>query len=565
MFARNPHPRGRSDASSRTGYRGQGAGRGARYWLLRIGRVLLVICGLAFVVDGVLLLWLSEPRGVLLASVLDQARAERVAELDPHLFASPADGTLVHLVGSVVTAGAHDSLFEAGRADLLRLDRHVEMSQWEEECHGRACSSVTYEKRWIGRPVDSSKFYSHRYQNPAMPFTSTTIDAEVRLGPYRVDPRLFDDLLGGLPEKQIAPGTTPEGYRRVGDVLYRSKEEPDRPQIGDLRITYSGVVVPAPTISVVAVWRDGMLRPLLTATLASIGLAMPDAVSAADILATRRRHEEPAVWGLRAGSFAVLLLGFALLYRTLGALPGRLPFLAGIVDRGVLRSVPLLSAVVLSATIGLIWIADQPLIGAGFLAAATALPVVARYRPQPAASATEGFADRSLVRRGGSALISMVSPSQPIAQPDGGSHPEARMPIEGGAVDGKRGAARDPRVWASAALRQTLRYAGKAAAAIGIIFVLSWFTLFFAGLPLIGLATGNLHLAGRGAAITIHGLWARVISVPMLLVYIGGTRSILKQTRGRQGEKAMKRMLAAFVIAACLVGLVFLGMATDNS
>ncbi len=115
------------------------------------------------------------------------------------------------------------------------------------------------------------------------------------------------------------------------------------------------------------------------------------------------------------------------------------------------------------------------------------------------------------------------------------------------------------------ALRPVWRYAGKAVAAIAIVLVLSWFTSFFAASPLIGLVTGDLYLAGRAASITIHGIWARVISVPMLFVYIAGTRSILRQTRQRQGEKAMKRVLAGFIIAACLVGLVVLGMVTDNS
>jgi hypothetical protein len=522
------------------------AQRGTRYWLVKIGRALMAIAGFAFVVDGMLVLWLlSEDRSVLLTHVLNQVRAERVAELDPHLFAPPEEGALVHLVANAVTEGAHDSLSATGRPDLLRLDRHAEMFQWDEDCQGRACSSANYEKRWIGRPVDSSKFHFPRYQNPVMPVTSKTIDAEVQLGPYHVDPELFDDLLGTLPQTPIAPGITPDGYQRADDVLYRSKET-DRPELGDLRIKYSGVVMPAATMSVVAVWRDEMLRPLQTANLTSIGLAVPNAVSAADIVTARRQQNRLVVWELRAGAFGVLLLGFGLLYRPLAALPRRLPFLANVVDRGVLHTAPLLSAVVLSATLGLIWLAEEPLIGAGLLVMAAVMPVVVRHRPHMAASATGGFANRLVVNSGGSAARSVDSDNQPTEP----STPRLM---------------RDTWHRVSVVRRRSLHYAGEAIAAIVIVFVLSWFTAFFAALPLIGLATGNLHLAGRGAAVTIHGLWARVISVPMLLVYIGGAVSIPRQTRQRQGEKAMRWMLAAFVIAACLVGLVILGVATDNS
>lgn len=148
-----------------------------------------------------------------------------------------------------------------------------------------------------------------------------------------------------------------------------------------------------------------------------------------------------------------------------------------------------------------------------------------------------------------------------------GDRGTATEPLYGDAVDEmKRREADNPRLWMTIWRRRLLRYLGKAIAAIMILFVLSWYTFFFAGFPLMGVITGHLHLPGRnGTAIDIQGPWARAISVPLLVFYIFGTRSILRQIRDQQGPTGMKRMLAALVIAACVVGLVFLGWATDNS
>lgn len=115
--------------------------------------------------------------------------------------------------------------------------------------------------------------------------------------------------------------------------------------------------------------------------------------------------------------------------------------------------------------------------------------------------------------------------------------------------------------------RQLARYLRNAVAAIAILMVLIWFTMFFAGIPIVGLVTGQLSIPGKqgGVGVEIGPPWALPIAAALLLFYIFAARSMLRQFNRQYGPQGMRRLLYGLIGAACLVGLMLLGVAQDPS
>jgi hypothetical protein len=139
----------------------------------------------------------------------------------------------------------------------------------------------------------------------------------------------------------------------------------------------------------------------------------------------------------------------------------------------------------------------------------------------------------------------------------------------------KRREADQPRLWIGMSLRQLFRYLGKAVAGIMIVFVLIWFTVMFAVLPVIGLVTGDLYIPGKrtGLGTDIYGIWARLISAALLIFFAYGAWSFLKlflaRMRGFRAGHSRTAVIGVWIavaIVASLAGLAILGMTVgDNS
>jgi hypothetical protein len=127
----------------------------------------------------------------------------------------------------------------------------------------------------------------------------------------------------------------------------------------------------------------------------------------------------------------------------------------------------------------------------------------------------------------------------------------------------------------SAFLRLISHWLGNAIALLMIVMVLIWFTVMFAALPLVGLVTGDLYLPGKrpGLGTDVHGIWARVVSVGLLVFFAYGARSFLKlfltrlrRFRAKHGRAATIGVWVAMAVVASLTGLAILGIIVgDNS
>ena len=145
-----------------------------------------------------------------------------------------------------------DPLFTATLppTNALALVRRVEMFQWVEK-PAVGAPGVRYEGAWVEGIVDSSKFQvPEGHGNPrAFPAEWSPREfpaAEVRIGAYLVLPK-------GRLRAAVAP--VPVGGTVYHDTLAvpRAVADPDRPEVGDLRVSW--LVVPHAEVTVVAAQR----------------------------------------------------------------------------------------------------------------------------------------------------------------------------------------------------------------------------------------------------------------------------------------------------------------------
>ena len=145
-----------------------------------------------------------------------------------------------------------DPLFAATLppTNALALVRRVEMFQWVEK-PAVGAPGVRYEGAWVEGVVDSSKFQvPEGHGNPrAFPAEWAPREfpaAEVRIGAYLVLPK-------GRLRAAVAP--VPVGGTVYHDTpaVPRAAADPDRPEVGDLRVSW--LVVPHAEVTVVAAQR----------------------------------------------------------------------------------------------------------------------------------------------------------------------------------------------------------------------------------------------------------------------------------------------------------------------
>ena len=185
------------------------------------------------------------------------------------------------------------------------LQRRVEMYQWRRLGPG-------YRKVWEDRPIDSAA-YDARYRNPAFPLQTRYWIAEG----VRLDGRPLDeDVLRQLgtwrafrPGFSALPGNLSATFQPEGDGL-GSAENPLDPQIGDLRVTWRELALPA--LGGRVALQDGVWMPMPA--------AVASATQAGVVDAPPRRETDAFPVDLRmlviaVAAGAALLLAFVLLRR----------------------------------------------------------------------------------------------------------------------------------------------------------------------------------------------------------------------------------------------------------
>ena len=160
-----------------------------------------------------------------------------------------SDGQLVFVSGTPqIVTPARDPEFNVGAA-AVALVRKVEMFQWHEVNAGRR----SYDQDWVDHPVDSSKFAQPvGHENPgAFPFERARFDSvDVRVGGFRLGPKLVAGIAGVedfVPDLRTLPPNLAATFQ-VADGALVTSADPQRPQVGDLRVSWMRIAPAALTV-----------------------------------------------------------------------------------------------------------------------------------------------------------------------------------------------------------------------------------------------------------------------------------------------------------------------------
>lgn len=350
--------------------------------------------GLACIAVALGLQFWNEGRAMRRTQVLDAA----AAQVQP--LAQAGEGGLAH-VSATASASARVADPDFGVATQgLALRREVEMYQWVEKREKRSerradgstreVEEYRYERRWSDEHEDSSRFREPAgHENPPPPpFRSQRFRAdEVRVEGRVLDPRIASEIGGWEPlpaSTDALPPNLAASLRPADGWLY-SGEDFAAPQVGDLRIRFARI--PEGQVSLIAAAPAGRLAPATLRSDEAFFLIERGQQSPEALIESARSSNSALAWGLRAGGFALLWMGFGLLLRPLVALAEWVPLLGRlVVGAAAVVSFALAAGFsVLAIGSGWLWYRPWWLFGGVLLLVAAGVLLLRRRPPSPAA------------------------------------------------------------------------------------------------------------------------------------------------------------------------------------
>ena len=373
-------------------------------WFSRLkGAVKGIAAGFMLFIAAFVLLFWNEGRAVKDYKTLKEG-AGAVVSVPADRIDPSREGKLVHLSGKAVTEETLRDPEFGVTANALRLERTAEMYQWQERSESKkekklgggeeTTTTYSYSKAWSESLISSSGFRQQAgHENPgSMPFSSQEQSArQVTLGAFSLPPSLTSKISTAQPLPVSADAPLPENTAgrkiwRHGSGFYLG-EDPNTPQVGDLRISFS-VVLPT-EVSIVAQQRGSSLEPYRSEAGGSIELLQTGTHTAAAMFKSAQQSSKLLTWLLRLGGFILMLTGLNLMLKVLSVTADIVPIFGSLVGAGTGIVSFLLAGVLSLLTIAAAWVIYRPLIGLSLLAAAAALIWAVRSKlraKQPAAA-----------------------------------------------------------------------------------------------------------------------------------------------------------------------------------
>jgi len=239
----------------------------------------------------------------------------------------------------------------------VQLNRNVEMFAWvehkETDTRKDAGGSITttttytYDKQWTSSPEDSQSFeHTQGHANPPLPVQSTTmVVSSAHIGAYTINPA--DITLPSSHDINLnSEIVTTSGNRKlVGNYIMLAKGSSDTPQLGDIRISYSGVSANTQAVAF-GKQQGAALVPYLTAQNNRLYRVFLNTNREGAIQEMGTEYQVIG-WILRLVGFLLMWIGLGLCFGPITAFLDVLPFL-GSAGRFVISLVALPVALVLS-------------------------------------------------------------------------------------------------------------------------------------------------------------------------------------------------------------------------
>lgn len=332
-----------------------------------------IVTGLLLFVAGTVLVWWNEGRAVKTDKLLKEAQGQVVELADISTVDPSFEGKLIHATGLATTADSlSDSQFKVG-AKAIALCREVEYYQWVESSESETkdklggaqetTTTYTYDLQWVSSPISSADFHdpSYRGENTVKqvvePFTKYA--QNVSFGAYRLNASQIQSIGGEVPVP-VGGGS---------NVIYIG-EDPSKPDVGDVRITFTKVM-PA-EVSIVAAVSGNTFAPYVAKSGKTFSALRMGNVPQEQIFESAHASNKMALWLFRILGFFLVLAGLRSFFGILETLLKVIPFLSNIVGWGVGVVCGVVAFVWTLVVAALAWITYRPVIAIVLLVIAAA-------------------------------------------------------------------------------------------------------------------------------------------------------------------------------------------------
>lgn len=375
----------------------------SRSWFGRIGGAMKsIVFGLVLIIAAAALLFWNEGRAAKTAAALAEG-AGLVVSLDAGSLDPAREGRLVHISGPVkLGAPVADAQF-GFHADALGLYRTLEMYQWKEDKRTETTKRVgggedvvtrySYTREWSERAIDSGPFREPEgHRNPPLPGvrSHTFFPADAKLGAFSLGANVLGEISArepfAPPSEALAAARAALGSKaQIASGGVYVGADPDRPQAGDVRVTWR--VAPVGDLSVVGAQVRNAISPYRTRNGQDLLLVEVGDVDAHAMFAHGEEENSVLTWVLRAVGAVVMLIGFRVAMDLIEVLADFMPLLGSIVGAGVTLVAFFCTLLLAPLIIAIAWLAYRPLVALGALVVGAALAylvhALARRRVAP--------------------------------------------------------------------------------------------------------------------------------------------------------------------------------------
>ena len=294
--------------------------------------------GIIFLVIGVLILWNNEGRTVQTQSAINEAMSSYTDvssdKIDPKY-----DGKVIATKGKINLTESNpivDSKFGI-KITGVKLERKVEMYQWQEECttdedNVETCS---YNKVWSDSLIDSTSFTKSGYTNPtsfkyeSQDYYATNVKVEAFDLPERLLKNLSSDQKLGYENLTELYKNQVDGFKIADNYLTNAVNTKDY-KIGDLRISY---MYANPTeVSMLGVQKGTTLEAFVSKKGKTIYTITKGSYTGKELLNNMTKANNTIKWLLRVVGIMIVIGGIGSLFNPLTALSDKIPVLRSIVN-----------------------------------------------------------------------------------------------------------------------------------------------------------------------------------------------------------------------------------------
>ncbi len=363
--------------------------RTTQSWFGRIGNAFgAILFGVILVIGAAILLFWNEGRAARTAAALAEG-AGLVVSVETGAVDAAHEGKLIHLAGATTLGGPAEDADFRFPAEALKLDRKVQMYQWKEDSHSEThkyaggsqetVTTYTYARVWSDKAIDSGRFRRQSdHRNPAFPNVTSRAfyPPGARLGAFHVDANVLSKLSATepftAPYSALAGARSALGSRaRLSSGGIYAGADPDRPEIGDVRATWS--VAPVGDVSVVGAQAGDAVSPFVASNGEEVLLVESGDVDAKLMFKHGEDRNRILAWILRAAGVLTMFLGFRVSMTLIETLADVVPLFGAIVGAGGWLAAFFCTLALAPLVIAIAWFFYRPLIALAVLVVGAAL------------------------------------------------------------------------------------------------------------------------------------------------------------------------------------------------